>query len=50
MVGDTARIVGSIKGAATLAVAVTLIGGAVQAHPYANNLVASLDQECGSDR
>jgi hypothetical protein len=29
MVGDTTRIVGGIEGAATLAVAVTLIGGAV---------------------
>jgi hypothetical protein len=50
MVGDTARIVGSIKGAATLAVAVTLIGGAVQAHPHSNNFMTRLDQECGSDR
>jgi hypothetical protein len=29
MVGDATRIVGGIEGAATLAVAVTLIGGAV---------------------
>jgi hypothetical protein len=50
MVGDTTRIIGGIKGAAALAMSVALIGGAVQAHPYANNLVASLDQECGSDR
>jgi hypothetical protein len=50
MVGDTTSIVGGIKGAATLAVTITLVGGAVQAHPHANNLMPCLDQECGSDR
>jgi hypothetical protein len=50
MVGDTTRIIGGIKGAATLAVPITLIGGAVQAHPHSNNFMARLDQECGSDR
>jgi hypothetical protein len=29
---------------------VTLVGGAMESHPYADNLVAGLDQECGSDR
>jgi hypothetical protein len=50
MIGDTTRIIGGIKGAAALAVPITLIGGAVQAHPYSNNFMARLDQECGSDR
>jgi len=50
MVGDAPRVVSGIKGAATLAVTVTLIGGAVQAHPDTNDLMAGLDQECRSDR
>jgi hypothetical protein len=50
MIGDATRIVSGIEGAAALAMAVTLIGRAVQAHPYAHDLMASLDQECSSDR
>ena len=50
MVGNATRIIGGIKGAAALAMSVALIGGAMQSHPYADNLMASLDQECGSDR
>jgi hypothetical protein len=50
MVGDAPCVVSGIKGAATLAVTVTLIGGAVQAHPNTNDLMAGLDQECRSDR
>ena len=50
MVGNATRIIGGIKGAAALAMTVALVGGAMQSHPYANNLMASLDQECGSDR
>jgi hypothetical protein len=50
MVGNATRIISGIKGAAALAMSVALIGGAVQAHPYANNLMASFNQECGSDR
>jgi hypothetical protein len=50
MVGNATRIIGGIEGAATLAVAITLIGGAVQTHPHSNNFMTRLDQECGSDR
>jgi hypothetical protein len=50
MIGNATRIVSGIKGAAALAMTVTLIGGAVQAHPYADDLMASLDQERGGDR
>jgi hypothetical protein len=50
MIGNATRIIGGIKGAAALAMTVTLVGGAMQSHPHANNLMASLDQECGSDR
>ena len=50
MVGNATRIIGGIKGAAALAMSVALIGGAMQSHPYADNLMASFDQECGSDR
>jgi hypothetical protein len=50
MVGNATRIIGGIEGAAALAMSVTLIGGAMQSHPYADNLMASLDQERGSDR
>jgi hypothetical protein len=50
MIGNATRIVSGIKGAAALAMSVALIGGAVQAHPYADDLMASLDQERGGDR
>ena len=50
MVGNATRIIGGIKGAAALAMSVTLVGGAMESHPHADNLMASLDQECGSDR
>jgi hypothetical protein len=50
MVGDATRIISGIKGAAALAMSIALIGGAMQSHPHANNLVAGLDQECGSNR
>jgi hypothetical protein len=49
MIGNATRIIGGIKGAAALAMSVTLVGGAMESHPYADNLMASLDQECGSD-
>jgi hypothetical protein len=50
MIGNATRIIGGIKGAAALAMTVALVGGAMQSHPYTNDLVAGLDQECGSDR
>jgi hypothetical protein len=50
MIGNATRIIGGIKGAAALAMSVALIGGAMQSHPYADNLMASFNQECGSDR
>jgi hypothetical protein len=50
MIGNATRIIGGIKGAAALTMTVALVGGAMQSHPHANNLVAGLDQECGSDR
>jgi hypothetical protein len=50
MVGDTTRIVGGIQGAATLAVAVTLIGGAVESHPDTHHFMTCFSQECGGDR
>jgi hypothetical protein len=50
MIGNATRIIGGIKGAAALAMTVALVGGAMQSHPYTNDLVAGLDQERGSDR
>ena len=50
VVGNATRIIRGIEGAAALAMAVTLIRGAVQAHPHSNNFMPRLDQECGSDR
>jgi hypothetical protein len=43
MIGDATRIVSGIEGAAALAMAITLIGGAMQSHPHADNLVARLN-------
>jgi len=50
MIGNATRIVGGIKGAAALAVPIALIGGAVESHPDTHHFMASLNQECGSDR
>jgi hypothetical protein len=50
MIGNATRIIGGIKGAAALAMTVTLIGGAVQSHPYAHHFMTCFNQECGSDR
>jgi hypothetical protein len=50
MIGNTPRIIGGVKGAAALAMTVTLVGGAMQAHPYAHHFMTCFNQECGSDR
>jgi hypothetical protein len=50
MIGNATRIVGGIKGAAARAVPIALIGGAVESHPDTHHFMASLNQECGSDR
>jgi hypothetical protein len=50
VIGNATRIIGGIKSAAALAVTVALIGGAVQAHPHSNNLMACLNQERSSNR
>ena len=45
------RVLVALSGGVDSSVAAALlVGGAMQSHPHANNLVASLDQECGSDR
>jgi hypothetical protein len=49
MVGDTTCIVCGIKGAAALALTITLIGGAMQTHPHPNYLMSSLHQEGSSN-
>jgi hypothetical protein len=50
MIGNATRIIGGVKGAAALAMTVTLVGGAMQAHPYAHHFMTCFNQECGSDR
>jgi hypothetical protein len=50
VIRNATRIVGGVEGAAALAMTVALIGGAVEAHPYSNNLMACLNQECSSNR
>jgi hypothetical protein len=43
VVGNASGIVGGIKGATAFAMSIALIGGAVQAHPHTDNLVARLN-------
>jgi hypothetical protein len=43
MIGNATRIIGGVKGATAFAMAVALVGGAMQAHPHADNLVARLN-------
>jgi hypothetical protein len=50
MIGNATRIIGGVKGATAFAMTVALVGGAVETHPYANDLMSSLYQECRSDR
>jgi hypothetical protein len=50
MIGNTTRIIGGVKGAAALAMAIALVGGTMQSHPYADHFMTSFNQECGSDR
>jgi hypothetical protein len=50
MIGNATRIIGGIKGAAALAMAIALVGGTMQSHPYTHHFMTSFNQECGSDR
>jgi hypothetical protein len=50
VVGNATRIVGGIKRATALPVTVTLVGGAMKAHPHTNYVMARLNQECGGHR
>jgi hypothetical protein len=50
MIGNTTRIIGGVKGAAALTMAIALVGGTMQAHPYAHHFMTCFNQECSSDR
>jgi hypothetical protein len=50
MISNATRIIGGIKGAATLAVTVALIGCVVKSHPHTDHFMACLNQECGGNR
>jgi hypothetical protein len=43
MIGNATRIIGGVKGAAALAMTVALVGGAMQSHPHADDLMTSLN-------
>ena len=50
MIGNATRIIGGVKGAAALAMTVTLVGSTMQSHPYTHHFMACFNQECSSDR